>query len=102
MKVAIRLLPEARVEFDDAADWYEAQRPGLGLKFLTKIRTTFDQLAAHPQSHPTVYRDVRRAVVPKYPYVIIYREGPEEVVVISVFHTSRDPSTWKSRIGTPS
>jgi toxin ParE1/3/4 len=44
-----------------------------------------------------VYGDVRRAVVTRFPYVVLYREESEEVIVISVFHTARDPSLWQSR-----
>ena len=39
----------------------------------------------------------RKAVVSRFPYVVLYREEAGEVVVISVFHTARDPSIWQSR-----
>lgn len=45
-----------------------------------------------------MYKDARRAVVKRFPYVVIYQEMPTEVLVISVFHTSRDPKEWQRRI----
>ena len=42
-------------------------------------------------------RNVRRGVVRGYPYCIYYREEPTQVRVLSVFHTSRDPTIWQSR-----
>ncbi len=45
-----------------------------------------------------VYGDVRKAVVRRFPYVVLYREDAAEVVVIAVFHTSRDPSIWQARV----
>ncbi len=71
--------------------------PGSSSPFVTRIREALDRIAADPQLHAPVYLDIRKAVVPKFPYVILYREEPDEVVVVSVFHTSRDPSIWKSR-----
>ena len=47
---------------------------------------------------PQVYQDVREAMVSGYPYSAYYREEPGQVVVLSVFHTARDPSIWQSRV----
>ena len=94
----VRLLPEARAEFDQATDWYEQQRTGLGTAFVTRVRDVFDRIAADPQRHAMVYRDVRKVLVPKFPYVVLYREAPGEILIVSVFHTSRDPSIWRSRV----
>jgi toxin ParE1/3/4 len=94
----LRLLPDARDEFDAAVDWYEQQRPGLGTVFLDRVREVFARIAANPQLHATVYQDVRKAVVQKLPYVMLYKEEAGEVVVIAVFHTARDPVIWQGRV----
>ncbi|HTU20972.1 MAG TPA: type II toxin-antitoxin system RelE/ParE family toxin [Gemmataceae bacterium] len=94
----LRLLPEARAELDAAVDWYEQQRPGLGTAFLDRVREVFARIAANPQLHATVYQDVRKAVVQKFPYVVLYKEEAGEVVVIAVFHTARDPAIWQGRV----
>src|SRR5439155_25855346 len=93
-----RLLPEAKAEFDAAADWYEQQRPGLGVDFIARVREVLDRIAANPRLHSAVYGDVRKAVVRRFPYVVLSREDAGEVVVIAVFHTSRDPSVWQARV----
>lgn len=94
----IRFLPEAKAEFDASADWYDAQRTGLGIDFVARVRDALDRIAANPQVYGTVYRSVRKALVKKFPFVILYQEEDGEVLVISVFHTSRDPSVWKLRV----
>jgi hypothetical protein len=33
-----------------------------------------------------------------FPYIVLYREDQGELVVVSVFHTSRDPADWQSRV----
>jgi toxin ParE1/3/4 len=97
MKRPVRLLPEAKAEFDEAADWYEGQRGGLGLRFVGQIRAVLRRIARNPKLHAAVYKDVRKAVVARFPYVVLYREEDRSVVVIAVFHASRNPGVWKSR-----
>jgi toxin ParE1/3/4 len=88
----------ARAEFDDGADWYEQRRAGLGAAFTVAVQRTLNQIAAHPDFYPQVYQDVREALVSGYPYCVYYREERNQVVVLSVFHTARDPSIWQRRV----
>ncbi len=97
MSRPLRLLPDAKAEFDDAADRYERQQVGLGLDFLARVGDVLTRIAANPRLHAAVGGDVRKAVVRRFPYVVLYREDAGEVVVIAVFHTSRDPSIWQGR-----
>jgi toxin ParE1/3/4 len=98
MNLPIRLLPEAREEFDDATDWYEKRKTGLGDVFVTRVREVLDRIAANPKLHAVVYLDVRKAVVRQFPYVVLYREEAGEILVVAVFHTARNPSIWQGRI----
>jgi plasmid stabilization system protein ParE len=98
MSLPVRLLPEAKAEFDNDADRYEFRQAGLGVDFVVKVREVLRRIAANPRLHAVVYQDVRKAVVKRFPYIVLYREEPGEVIVISVFHTSRDPSIWQSRV----
>lgn len=87
----------ARAEFDDAADWYDQRRPGRGATFTAAVRQVLSQIAAQPRLYAEVFQDVREAPVAKYPYCVYYREEPGQILVLSVFHTSRDPQIWQSR-----
>jgi plasmid stabilization system protein ParE len=98
MKRPLRLLPEARIEFDDGVDWYDARQAGLGARFLARVREVFDRIRSNPRMHGAVHQDVRKAVVCGFPYVVLYQEDSHEVIVIAVFHTSRDPADWKGRV----
>jgi plasmid stabilization system protein ParE len=89
--------PEARAEFDEAYDWYESQRAGLGEAFADQVQLVLDRIAAMPQIHAAVLGNVRKAVVRRFPYCVYYREEATCVRVLSVFHTSRDPKIWQSR-----
>ncbi|MEL4895255.1 hypothetical protein [Crocosphaera sp. Alani8] len=51
--------PEIREELDEAYNWYEKQKVGLGDEFIDCIDDLLDRICLIPQSYPTVYRDVR-------------------------------------------
>lgn len=97
MNLTIVLRKEAREEFDHAADWYESQRRGLGADFTAEINATLASIAADPDLHPPIYRDIRRVMAGRFPYAVLYRVEIDHILVISVFHASRDPAAWKSR-----
>jgi plasmid stabilization system protein ParE len=98
MSLKVRFLPESRAEFDAAVDWYKERGADLAKDFVARVRAVIKQVAATPRMHATVHGDVRKAIVGRFPYVVLYREDAGELVVVSVFHTSRDPAEWQSRV----
>jgi plasmid stabilization system protein ParE len=87
----------AQLEFDEAALWYEARRIGLGAEFAAEIQKVLDTIAEYPDRYPIVFGDVREARARRFPYCVYYRRKLDRVVVIAVFHTSREPSIWQAR-----
>lgn len=98
MSLPVVLRAEAQTDFDEAFDWYEAQRTGLGIDFAAEVQRVFDRIAANPLLHGVVLQDVRKAVAHRFPYSIYYRVESTQVLVIAVFHGRRDPSIWQGRI----
>lgn len=97
MSLPLVLRPVAQAEFDAAATWYEGQRHGLGGDFVSEVQQVLDTIAGQPDRYPVVAGNVREASVNRFPYCVYYRVKPDRVVVIAVYHTSRDPSIWKNR-----
>lgn len=97
MSRPILLRKVARAEYDAAGDWYEAQREGLGVRFTASVQDVFDRISLNPKMHGIVLRDIRKAVVHRFPYCVYYRERADAVVVIAVFHSSRNPTIWQKR-----
>lgn len=93
----LRFLPEAREEYDRAVDWYAAKRISLGEDFVAKLRQTLKQIYDRPRMFSKVHGELRKARVRAYPYVVIFQEFANEIAIVAVFHTSRDPSQWQSR-----
>lgn len=97
MSLPVILRPAAQAEFDGAAAWYEKQKPGLGLDFVAEVQAVIDAIAGQPSRYPAVSGDVREAAVNRFPYCVYYRVRSGRVIVIAVFHSSRDPGVWQSR-----
>jgi plasmid stabilization system protein ParE len=90
--------PEVVADLTSARDWYEAQRPGLGAKFLDAAAASIEHVADQPEIYALIYRRVRRCKVRKFPYVVYYRTNDDYVEIMAVLHASRHPRTWKSRL----
>ncbi len=50
-----------------------------------------NRICQMPKSYAVVYRDVRRAVVRRFPYAVYYRIVPSRVIVTAIFHCRREP-----------
>ena len=98
MSLPIVFRRAARAEFDAAHDWYEKQRAGLGEQFSERVQEVLDLIAALPELHQCIYQDVRPGIVRGFPYRVMYRVLPKQIRVIAVFHSSRDPAVWQSRV----
>ena len=94
----IEFHPEAQDEFISAAQFYERQTEGLGLDFITTVQRTYERLLESPASGPPFGRRLRRLLVPKFPFGLLYRVEPERIYVIAVMHLHRQPGYWRSRL----
>lgn len=97
------MAPAARAELTRAGDRYFEQRSGVELEFLLEVSRALDLIAETPQGWQRLEEfaatwDVRRFVLPRFPYSIIYEASEDGVLVIAVAHVSRDPSYWKRRM----
>ena len=88
----------AEADLAEAVEWYEAQSPGLGARFLDDVRTAVDRVALNPFQYQSVHRGARRAFLHRFPYALIYRLVQDEVRLLAVFHTSRNPRRWRGRL----
>jgi len=90
--------PAAEYELKKAYTWYESRVPGLGSEFMRAVDACVHLIRRNPNIYPVVYADVRQGIVRRFPYSVLYLVGPDRIVVISVFHSSRDPKVWQRRV----
>ncbi len=94
----VRFHPDAEAEFTAAAEFYEAQAPGLGLEFMSRVRHASRTIAAHPQIGRRLSRRLRRFLVHRFPYGLLYQVEQDHVFIVAVMHLHRRPGYWKDRV----
>ena len=97
MSLPIAFHRAASAEFVEASAWYESKRVGLALEFMAEIDRCVSLDSAHPFQFVVVREDIRRVVAYRFPYSVYFRAEKHRIVVLAVFHGSRDPAIWVDR-----
>ena len=97
-RMNLRYRAAAKLDIQEARDWYRAISPALEARFADAIVNTLTIALDHPRAFPVVrHDDVRRAVVSGFPYQVFYRLRNGDLIVIAVTHSSRHPRSWQRR-----
>jgi hypothetical protein len=78
--------------------FYEARASGLGGDFIRQVERTLAQIVANPEAGSPLAGKIRRRLVQRFPFAILYQSGPEDVSVLAVMHLRRRPDYWKRRL----
>jgi plasmid stabilization system protein ParE len=92
--------PEADEEFVEAVAYYENCDPGLGIDFSREVYATIQNAVEYPTMWPVIDDEVRRCLVHRFPYGVLYSVEPDGIFILAVMHLHRDPDYWKQRCGT--
>ncbi|MEI6069423.1 MAG: type II toxin-antitoxin system RelE/ParE family toxin [Methylococcaceae bacterium] len=90
--------PDAELELNAAIDYYEAIENGLGYDFSLEIISAIGRVIDFPEAWLVIEGDIRRALVKRFPYGILYAEDQGLIYIIAVMHLHRAPEYWKHRI----
>ena len=96
MSPPVILSPTADQVFEEAAAWYQ-KLAGLGERFVDQVQAALDRIGKTPELHATVYQNVRRVRVQRFPYSVFYRVLDHRIEVIAEFHDQRAPQIWRPR-----
>ena len=88
----------ARADLAEAIDWYHSHAAHVVPQFRESVRTAVARVAANPKQFRAGPHQTRRALLHRFPYLLIFREVEEDCYVIAVFHVSRDPTAWRRRV----
>jgi toxin ParE1/3/4 len=90
---------DAREEFLQAASFYDAQVPGLGLRFIAEMERCQESLLQTPLIGRAFGKRLRRwPVADKFPYTIVSALLGEVLYVVAYAHGSRRPGYWRTRV----
>lgn len=103
MTLRFRFEVEASEEMGEAALRYERQRDGLGKEFLEAVDDAMEFIRNFPHAGapvPDLPTDlpVRRAVVRRFPFHIVYLEMSGVIRVLACAHDRRSPGYWHARV----
>ena len=93
----IVIRPEAEAEISEAFRWYEDKNEGLGSEFMRALDASLSYIQRNPMAYAVIHKQMRRALLRRFPYSVIYLIEGGKIVVLACFHASRDPKQWKKR-----
>ena len=96
-KNRVLLHPAALAEAEAAVRWYRERSPKTAARFVAEISAVVDKVAAAPKRWIRGVHGTRKAKLPCFPFLIIYRESENAVQILAVAHGRRRPGYWKNR-----
>lgn len=98
-KYKVKIEPEALVDIQEISDWYNEQQTGLGKRFQNTTVKQINSLNKNPQVYAVRYKEIRCAVIKKFPYMVHYYidDNNSTVEVLAVISTSRNPKIWTEK-----
>src|SRR5262245_25269461 len=87
----------ADYELNEAAQYYEREELGLGLAFLEDVDRSLDIIQEAPEGAPVIRGTVRRKLLRRFPYALLYRIAPTGIRILAVMNLRRRPTYWLGR-----
>lgn len=88
----------AKEELLGARDYYDDLVFGLGKSFILEIENTINIIKRSPLAYPIIKQNIRKAVIMKFPYSILYIIEGDKIYLLAIMHQKRKPLYWKNRI----
>jgi hypothetical protein len=90
MSFQLALQSEAVINIQQAFEWYEAQKPGLGYEFIVEIEEEFEKICNHPLHYAAINVLFRHLEITRFPYLIVYEIENITIVVVAIKHAGKN------------
>ena len=94
----IRFLEAAQQEVDDAVAWYDEREEDLGRDFLDELDRVIRRVKSFPLASTEIELGIRRCLLARFPYSLIYGIDEDLIIVVAVCHLHRQPRYWIDRL----
>jgi plasmid stabilization system protein ParE len=84
----------AKKELDDAFAYYETEQLGLGFLFKNEIKSSLKRITEHPDAWSIEINEVRKALLHRFPYKILYSIEKDCILILAIAHQHRKPDYW--------
>lgn len=88
---------EAQLEFEEAKRYYRLQLPSLEHQLREEIRSALRRLRTWPLAFPVERGDIRRVLLRRFPYKLLYSIETDHLYIIAGAHQHRKPNYWFGR-----
>ena len=98
MKAEVVYTDFVKNDLTEISQWYTKIDKKIWNSFTKEFRSKINFIRENPLSFEQKYDYNRVAFLKKFPYGIhyIYNKEKNLIEIYSVFHTSRDPDSWKT------
>ena len=88
----------AKLELNEAAQYYDRKSPGLGEAFVAEVERCADGIARNPKAGAVSLGSIRRRLIRRFPYALLYSVKPDTTVrILAVMNLKRRPAYWVDR-----
>ena len=94
MAFCLKFSSRALREIGEAQESYELQSPGLGEEFIAAMELQLKRLEQAPLLYAEVIHNVRRALLPRFPYGLFYAVRGNLIYILAVLHDAGNPRRW--------
>ena len=89
--------PEAELDAQEAGAWYEGEQRDLGFRFLREVSAAFQRVENGPLQFPLVFRDIRHAILHRFPFGVFFVLEDDVATVLAITHLHRHSDAWQAR-----
>ena len=97
MKFTFDILPRVEEDIQEAFSYYEDIAEELADDILLAVSESFDWVEESPLHYQTIYKNVRKCNIRRFPYAVYFTLQEKQISVIGVLHLKRNPKTWMRR-----
>ena len=94
----VRFLSVAEAEFAEAVEYYNREKPGLGVEFAAEIDAAIGRIIDFPEAWPLISQRVRRCRTRRFPFGVLYQLREREILIAAIMDLRRDPKSWHDRL----
>ena len=94
----LAFLAAASTDLNQAISFYRQRSPVVARDFFNEVQRASTLLLDFPQACPILREDVRKKVLRRFPFSILYMAEDDRVIVVAIMHQHRRPDYWYARI----
>ncbi len=69
-----------------------------GDDFVLCVEESLEKISRNPELYPAVHKKIRRILIRRFPYGVLYFIDKNKIVVTGVFHGKRNPKHLKEQL----